>query len=285
MYVARAALHYWEEPVISGIRGSGAVFFCRCPLGCIYCQNAEIASSDAGFAIDVSGLARVFMNLQSQGALNINCVSPTHHSLAIRDAVAQARSTGLSVPVVWNTSGYERTQAIEMLEETVDVFLTDFKYADDRLSWKYSRVRDYESTALAAIYAMVEAVGAPRFDEVDGMPRMTSGVIIRHMQLPRSLNESKKALRTLFENFGNDVLYSIMNQYTPIIAARAQSGDETARAALQAHPELSERVSDAEYEELLEYADELGIDEYFWQEGEAAQESFVPEWDGTGVVD
>ena len=143
VYVARAALHYWEEPVISGIRGSGAVFFCRCPLGCIYCQNAEIASSDAGSSIGVSGLASVFLNLQSQGALNVNCVSPTHHSLTIRDAVARARSMGLSVPVVWNTSGYERTQAIEMLEETVDVYLTDFKYADDRLSWEYSRVRDY----------------------------------------------------------------------------------------------------------------------------------------------
>lgn len=271
--MARAALHFWEEPPLSGEAGSGAVFFAHCPLRCVYCQNAEIAAGKAGLTVDVGRLADICLELQGIGALNVNFVTPTHYSLAIREAVARAREAGLGIPVVWNTSGYERVETVRALNGTADVWLADFKYADPTLAKRYSNAPDYPEIALAAIAEMA-SFGAPAFDEVDGMPRMTKGVIVRHLVLPGALEQSKRALRMLFSRFGNDVLYSVMNQYTPVMGP----------AALKRYPELGGRVSDEEYEELLDYADGLGIDDYFWQEGPAAQESFIPAWDGTGVL-
>ena len=283
VFAARAALHFWEEPVISGERGSGTVFFDRCPLGCIYCQNAEIASRDIGNEMTSARLAQVFIALQEKGALNINCVTPTHHSLAIAEAVAIARKAGLVIPIVWNTSGYERCETIRALAETVDVYLADFKYADEQLAERYSHACDYPGVAHAAIRAMVETAGAPEFDEEDGQPRMTGGVIVRHMVLPGAVEASKKALKLLYGAFGNDVLYSIMNQYTPVLVKRAESGDTSAKNAVENFPELAHRVTGEEYESVLDYADALGIEDYFWQEGPAAIESFIPAWDGTGL--
>lgn len=271
--VARAALHFWEEPPLSGEAGSGAVFFSHCPLKCVYCQNADIAAGKAGLTIGEDRLADICLELQEQGALNVNFVTPTHYSLPIMRAVAMARDRGLRVPVVWNTSGYERAEAVRALSDTVDVWLADFKYAEAQLARRYSNAPDYPETALAAIGEMA-ALGAPAFDEVGGQPRMTKGVIVRHLVLPGSLGQSKRALKMLFDRFGNDVLYSIMNQYTPVMAS----------SALERFPELASRVPDGEYEELLDFADALGIEDYFWQEGPAAEESFIPSWDGTGVL-
>ncbi len=283
IFAARAALHFWEEPVISGTRGSGTVFFSRCSLGCVYCQNAEIASDDAGIEVSVEGLADAFLRLQNQGALNINCVTPTHHSLAIVEAVHMARSSGLEVPIVWNTSGYERREAIRMLEGAVDVYLTDFKYADVDLARKYSHAGDYPEVALAAIGEMLTCSGEPEFDEVDDAPRMVRGVVVRHMVLPGAAEESMRVLDALYGAFGNRVLYSIMNQYTPVLSTRADAGDKQAQAVLERFPELGARVTDADYERVLDHADAIGIEDYFWQQGPAALESFIPDWNGEGL--
>lgn len=271
--VARAALHFWEEPPLSGTSGSGAIFFSYCPLRCVYCQNAAIASGNAGKAVSVERLAQICLELQEAGAMNVNFVTPTHYSLKIREAVMRARENGLAIPVLWNTSGYERREAIEALEDTVDVYLTDFKYSDAGLAMRYSKAPDYPEVALDAIGAMLDAVGLPVFDEYNGQVRLVRGVVVRHLVLPGSLDNSKRALEMLYDRYGDSVLYSIMNQYTPMMP----------KSALSRFPELADRVSDSEYEELLVFADELGMDDYFWQEGTAALESFIPEWDGTGA--
>ena len=272
MLVARAALHFWEEPPLSGSAGSGTVFFSHCPLRCVYCQNAEIAAGRAGVAVDVGRLAGICLELQAQGALNVNFVTPTHYSPGIRDAVRIARGEGLSLPVVWNTSGYERVPVVRELAGTVDVWLADFKYADAALAKRYSHAGDYPQVALDAIEAMLDVTGAPAFDEVDGQVRMTRGVIVRHLVLPGAAGQSKRALELLFSRFGDAVLYSIMNQYTPVMPA----------SALERFPELGCRVPDGEYEDVLDFADSLGMGDYFWQQGAAASESFVPTWDFAG---
>ena len=274
LVIARAALHYWEEPPLSGEAGSGAVFFSHCPLRCVYCQNAVIAQGRAGVETDVSRLAEICLDLEAQGALNVNFVTPTHYTLQVREAVRIARASGLDIPVVWNTSGYERVPVIDALADTVDIYLADFKYADHDLAARYSNASDYPEMALAAIEAMAGQVGAPDFDERDGEVRMTRGVIVRHLVLPGALEQSKRALELLFSRLGDAVLYSIMNQYTPVMPP-----DLTAR-----FPELALRVTGDEYEELLDFADNLGIEDYFWQEGPAAAESFIPKWDATGVI-
>ena len=283
LYVARAALHFWEEPPLSGVRGSGAVFFTNCSLHCVYCQNAEIAAGSFGKAVSVERLAQIFLELQEQGALNINCVTPTHYALAIKSAVALARDQGMRLPVVWNTSGYERTDAICELADTVDIYLTDFKYATTDAARAYSNAPDYVHVARAALDTMVETAGEPRFDEVDGAARMTRGVVVRHLLLPGELGESKRVLALLHERYEGRVLVSIMNQYTPVLASAAQAGNAQAKAALARFPHLAQRVDDETYERLLDYADQLGMDDYFWQEGPASLESFVPAWDATGV--
>ena len=283
MLVARAALHFWEEPCLSGERGSGAVFFSHCPLKCVYCQNAVIAAGQAGLAVSTGRLSAICLELQEQGALNVNFVTPTHYTLQVRDAVARARERGFALPVVWNTSGYEREEAVGALAGTVDVYLPDFKYADSDLAKRYSHASDYPAVALAAIRAMVDQVGEPEFDEVDGQPRITRGVVVRHLLLPGALEQSKAALSVLYNRFGNSVLYSIMNQYTPVLADAAAAGDERARRVIDDYPQLSRFVSSEEYEQLLDFADSIGLEDYYWQDGPAAAESFIPAWDCTGV--
>lgn len=283
LVVARAALHFWEEPPISGERGSGTVFFAHCPLRCAYCQNASIAAGEAGEAVSVERLGAMCLELQGQGALNVNFVTPTHYAPEARAAVAWARERGLALPVVWNTSGYETVEAVRANAGTVDAYLSDFKYADAELARRYSNAPDYPEVALAALEAMVEEAGRPTFDEVDGAPRLVGGVVVRHLMLPGALEDSKRAVRLVHERFGDAVLLSLMNQYTPVLADAAKAGDARAAAALRRCPELAGRVSDEEYERLLDYADELGVEDYFWQEGGAAEESFIPPFDLTGV--
>ena len=284
--IARAALHFWEEPPISGESGSGTVFFSGCPLHCVYCQNRVIASGGHGRVTSVDRLAQICLELQAKGALNINFVTPTHYSLQACQAVASARSQGLSLPIVWNTSGYERVETVRALKGTVDIYLADFKYADSSLAERYSHAPDYAQVSLAALDEMVAQAGAPCFDEVsipvggtgDGEPisaqtRMTRGVIVRHLLLPGAVESSKAALQMLFERFGDSVLYSIMNQYTPVMPD----------VLCASFPELASPVPNKDYEEVLDFADNLGMQDYFWQDGPAALESFIPAWDGEGV--
>ena len=281
--IARAALHFWEEPCISGEAGSGTIFFSYCPLRCCYCQNARIATGEQGAVVSEERLVEICLDLQRQGALNINMVTPTHYADALRRVIVQARSAGLTLPIVWNTSGYECVEQIEANDGFVDVYLTDFKYADAELAERYSHAPDYPSVALAALDKMVELCGEPQFDEVDGQVRLTRGVIVRHLLLPGALDNSKRVVKRLHERYGQRILLSIMNQYTPLLATHAQAGDAFAVRTLTKCPELAKRATDAEYEALLDYADELGCEDYFWQEGPANLESFIPDFDLTGV--
>lgn len=282
--IARAALHFWEEPPISGTHGSGTVFFSWCPLRCTYCQNAVIADGEAGAEISVERLAEIYLELQAKGALNINLVTPTHYAPHARVALDLARAQGMDLPIVWNTSGYETVRSIRENQGYADVYLADFKYASRKLAARYSKAPDYPQIALDAIAAMVDEVGSPCFDEYEGDERMTRGVVVRHLMLPGALEDSMRVVRTVWERFGNSVLLSVMNQYTPVLADRANGGDAFARRELKRCPELSRRVPDGDYERLLDFADSLGIDDYFWQEGGAAEESFIPAFDLEGVM-
>lgn len=283
LMVARAALHFWEEPPISGEDGSGTVFFAGCPLRCVYCQNADIALGEHARAITVERLAAIMGELEGAGALNINCVTPTHYGPQIREAVALAREAGMGLPVLWNTGGYETVEAVRANRGLVDAYLTDFKYADAALARRYSRAADYPEVALAALAAMVEEAGEPRYDEYRGQERLVGGVVVRHLMLPGALENSKAVVRLLHERFGNALRLSLMNQYTPVLARSAAGGNARAASVLAMAPELANTVSDAEYEELLDYADALGVQDYFWQEGGTAEESFIPAFDFTGV--
>ena len=283
LMVARAALHFWEEPPISGEDGSGTVFFAGCPLRCVYCQNADIALGEHARAITVERLAAIMGELEGAGALNINCVTPTHYGPQIREAAALAREAGMGLPVLWNTGGYETVEAVRANRGLVDAYLTDFKYADAALARRYSRAADYPEVALAALAAMVEEAGEPRYDEYRGQERLVGGVVVRHLMLPGALENSKAVVRLLHERFGNALRLSLMNQYTPVLARSAAGGNARAASVLAMAPELANTVSDAEYEELLDYADALGVQDYFWQEGGAAEESFIPAFDFTGL--
>lgn len=268
LVVSHVMLHAWEEPPISGDAGSGAVFFPGCSLGCAYCQNRAISRGVHGRACSEEELAQTFLQLESDGAMNVNLVTPTHFAPHLRRAVSLARSRGLSLPVVWNTSGYETVEAIRANAGIVDAYLTDFKYVDARLAAELSHAPDYPEVAMAALHAMVEQVGSPIFDELGGCERMVGGVIVRHLVLPGQVDASCKVLDALWDGFGNRVRLSIMSQYTPLIA----EGDPV----LAAFPELARKVSEEEYEAVLDHADALGFEEYHWQQGDPAKESFIP---------
>ncbi len=277
-FVARAALHHWEEPPISGQAGSGIIFLSFCTLGCSYCQNAAIARGGGGAPATPEQIAGFCLDLQAQGALNINLVTPTHYAPTLRRAVALARAEGLCLPVLWNTSGYETVRAVRENRGTVDAYLADFKYADGRLALALSGAGDYPKRALAALHAMVEEAGPVRFDEYDGQERLVGGVVVRHLLLPGHLDDSKRVVALVHDELGSAVRLSLMNQYTPVLATRADQGDAQARAVLAQHPELARTVTETEYEELLDFADSLGIDDYYYQQGGTALESFIPEF-------
>ena len=275
MRVARAALHFWEEPPLSGAAGSGAVFFSGCPLRCCFCQNAVIAADQVGKEISPERLEQIFFELRDQGALNINLVTPTHYAPLIASVALHARKNGFDLPFVWNTSGYETVEALRAIAPVADVFLADFKCADSELARKFSHAADYPAHALDALDAMVEITGEPQFDEHHGQLRMTRGVVVRHLLLPGHVPESCAAVELLHKRYGEKVLLSLMNQYTPVLDASS--------VAAQKYPELLRAPFSEEYEQLLDFADSLGIEDYFWQEGGAIDESFIPAFDFTGV--
>ena len=241
---------------------------------CVYCQNAQIACGAHGTPITTERLAQIYMELAAQGAANINLVTPSHYLPFVVDSLAQAKMAGLDLPVICNTSGYETVETLRLLEGLVDAYLTDFKYwksSESDAAAKYSHAPDYFDVASAALQAMLESTGEPMFDRWGGEGRLASGVVVRHLILPGRLEDSKRVMSWLWAEFGNGILYSVMNQYTPL-------------RIFPEPPELNARVQDAEYDCLLDYMDGLGMTDYFWQEGGAAQESFIPAFDSTGVL-
>ena len=267
--LSRAALHMWEEPCISGEQGSGAVFFSGCTLRCVYCQNYHISNGEIGKEVDVSRLAEIFLELAEKGAANINLVTPTHFVPQIICALDQAKEKGLNLPIVYNTSGYERLETLKQLQGYVDIYLPDFKYLDREHARKYSAAEDYPDVAKAAIEEMVRQTRTPQFDS-QGM--MTKGVIVRHLLLPGCLKDAKKIVEYLYHTYRNDIYMSLMNQYTPLDTLD-----------LTRFPELSQKVSKLSYERLVDHAIELGVEQAFIQEGETADESFIPEFTLEGV--
>lgn len=259
--VARAALHFWEEPCISGTEGSGTVFFSGCNLRCVYCQNVEIATGARGKEISIERLAEIFLELQEQGANNINLVTPSHYYPEIKEALMLVRER-LHIPVIVNTSSYDSLEGLRSMEGLVDIYLADYKYASNELAAKYSHAANYPQVAKEALQEMFRQVGLPEFDE-DG--HMKKGMIIRHLILPGQTEDSKTILKDLYERFGDSVYFSIMNQYTPL-------------PHVEAFPELNRKVTQEEYDEVVDYAIELGIENGFIQEGDTAQESFIPEF-------
>lgn len=270
----RAALHFWEEPCLSGTGGSGTVFFAYCPLQCVYCQNYLISQGKTPPQsnqppISPERLTEVFFSLADQGAHNINLVTPTHFVPLIVPALETAKKQGLAIPIVYNTGSYEHPNTLKMLEGLVDIYLPDLKYYDAKWSRLLSHAPDYFPAACAAIDEMVRQVGQAVFGE-DGL--LQKGVIIRHLALPSLLADSKQVLAEIARRWYPTVWVSIMRQYTPLQLIDSPKYDF-----------LQEKITDEHYEALIDYAVDLGIEQGFIQEGEAAAESFIPIFDGTGI--
>ena len=265
--VARAALHYWEEPCISGEKGSGAVFFSGCSLHCVFCQNREISDGKAGKVISKERLSDIFIELAGKGANNINLVTPGQYIPDIVWAVNDARRRGMELPIVYNTSGYEDAKELKLLEGIVDVYLPDFKYMDSALSAKYSRAKDYPSVAKQAISEMVRQQPRVVIDDATGL--IQKGVIVRQLLLPGHVNDAKAILKYLHDTYQNSIYISMMSQFTPI--------------ALKDYPEINRTVTRREYERLIDYAIKIGITNAFIQEGNVAKDSFIPAFDCEGV--
>ncbi len=266
-YVARAALHYWEEPCISGTGGSGAVFFSGCTLRCVFCQNHEIAAGNIGEKVSVERLAEIFLELKEQGADNINLVTAGHFLPAVVQALLRARDQGLKIPVVYNTGGYEKAETLKRLEGLVDVWLPDYKYQSGDLAKRYSHAPDYPVRAKEALAEMVRQAGNPVFDN-RGM--IEKGVIVRHLVLPGCVYDSKDVLEYLHDTWGTQIWVSILSQYTPLPHVRS-------------FPELNRKITAEEYGEVVDYARFLGMKQVYVQMGDCAEESFIPVFDGRGV--
>ena len=308
IYAARAALHMWEEPCISGSfgseetsaspssatparagseetsaslssatparAGSGTVFFVGCPLGCVFCQNREISRGKGGVPVSTDALADIFLRLQDeQHANNVNLVTATHFTPTVADAIKLAKSRGLKIPVVWNSSGYESVKTLRLLDGLVDVYLPDLKYFSSELSAKYSHAPDYFEVACAALDEMFRQVGEPQF--ADGSDDLESGImvrgmIVRHLVLPTHTDDSRRVIEYLHSRFGDSVYISIMNQYTPVCELP--------------YPELSRPITDEEYDSVVDYAADLGVTNGFIQDGGTVAESFIPAFDGEGIT-
>ena len=269
---ARAALHLWEEPPISGERGSGTIFFSGCTLACVYCQNDDISHGGFGRETSAARVAAMMLELAEQGAHNVNLVTATHFAPAAAEAVALARRVGFSLPVVWNTSGYETPELVDALADTVDVWLTDFKYASAELAGRFSAARDYPEVAAAALQRMIAGARAKggRAEDAEGL--LTRGVIVRHLVLPGCVDDSLAVLERVRAICGDECDLSVMNQYTPNARCLARGG------------ELARPVTEDEYELVLDAADDLGFERLWWQEGGTVSESFIPPFDETGVA-
>lgn len=266
--VALVSLHPWEEPCLAGRNGAGTVFFSFCSLRCLFCQNAVISHEENGIDVTEERLAEIFLEQQERGAATLDLVTPTHFAPQVLAALRMAKARGLTLPVVWNSSGYERAEVIRAIADEIDVFLPDFKYIDEKSAAECSDARDYFSFASAAIAAMVEAKGTPVLRE-DGI--LQSGVLVRHLILPGKRKESMRIIDWLWEQFGDKIMLSLMGQYTPMHRAAEVKG-------------LNRKLTTFEYESVVDHALDIGITHCYVQERGAASEDFVPKFDGTGVL-
>ena len=261
MVIARYSLHMWEEPCISGVKGSGTIFFSHCNLRCLFCQNYDISTLNKGKVVSIEEFSDICIELQKNGANNINLVTGTMYVPMIVKGIKLAKKKGLIIPVIYNTSGYDSVDTIKMLDGVVDVYLPDLKYYDDELADKYSKCRDYFKYASKAVEEMYKQVGKPVFDD-NGMIRR--GVIVRHLILPGNINDSKKIIKYLYYKYHDNIIISIMNQYTPIRRLE--------------YEELNHKIKNKDYDEVINYAYDLGIRNAYIQEGDTQKTSFIPDF-------
>lgn len=267
LLAARASLHMWEEPCISGETGSGTVFFSGCNLRCVYCQNREIANDGKGFLITSKRLGEIFLEQQQRNANNINLVTPTQFVPHIIEALDMVKSE-LKIPVLYNCGGYESIETLKMLDGYIDIYLPDFKYMDSEIARRYSNAEDYPNIAKKAIDEMVRQTGACVFDD-NGI--MRKGTLVRHLVLPSYTENSKQVIEYLHNTYGNKIYMSIMNQYTPL-------------EAVEEYLEINRKVTDAEYDEVIDFAVDIGVENAFVQEGGTVSESFIPIFNGEGII-
>lgn len=258
-------LHMWEEPIITGETGSGTIFFSYCNLGCVYCQNHEISMNNVGEEITIERFKDICLELQEMGASNINLVTPTHYIPLIKEGLILAKTNGLTIPIVYNTSSYECVESLKLLDGLIDIYLPDFKYYDNDLG-KYSKVTNYFEVASSAIEEMYNQVGAPQYE--NGI--LKKGMIVRHLVLPHHTEDSKKIIKYLYDKYGDNIILSIMNQYTNIKQLK--------------YKELNDKVTKEEYDDLIDYACDLGIENCFIQEEESQSESFIPKFKGDKLI-
>lgn len=259
--VAKTMLHYWEEPCISGKEGSGAVFFSGCNLHCVHCQNKDISGGKAGRYLLIPELSEELLKLQEMGANNINLVTPSHYYLQIKEALEPIKDH-LHIPVIANTSSYDKVEILKQMEGYIDIFLADYKYDTSEVADRYSHAPDYPEVAREALKEMFRQVGPCTFDE-RGM--LKKGMVVRVLALPSHIREAKACVKRVYEMFGDDVYISVMSQYTPF---RIPEGYE----------EIDRKLTKREYERLLSYTFDLGVTNAFLQEGEVAMESFIPDF-------
>lgn len=265
--VARSALHYFEEPSISGTNGSGTIFFSNCNLKCCYCQNKEISTDGFGKEVSIERLSEMMLELEEKHANNINLVTPTHYIPNIIEAIKIARKKGLSIPIVYNTSGYENVETLKLLDGYIDIYLTDFKYFDNKLGKELSKCSNYFEVASKALDEMYKQTGKNKFNK-DGL--MTKGIIVRCLVLPTKSDDAKKIIDYLYKKYQDNIYLSIMNQYTPV-------------NYIKEYPYLNKTISDEEYNDVIDYAIDLGIKNAYIQEGGTCSESFIPAFDLEGV--
>lgn len=258
-------LHMWEEPILSSDKGSGTIFFSYCNLGCIYCQNYQISHICKGEEISIERFGNICLELQNMGANNINLVTPTHYIPLIKEGLILAKKKGLTIPIVYNTSGYEKVSSLKSLEGLIDIYLPDFKYYDNNLG-KYSNVSNYYDIATKAIEEMYRQVGKPKYNN----ELLIKGLIVRHLVLPGHIEDSKKIIKYLYTKYHDNIILSIMNQYTPIKELK--------------YKELNRRVTVQEYNELIDYAYDLGVRNCFTQEKESQSDSFIPNFKGDTII-
>lgn len=266
---AKAMLHFWEEPCISGDRGSGAVFFSGCVLKCAFCQNYDISAEQKGKIISSERLAEIFLELQRQGAHNINLVNPTHYVPQITEALQTAKKRGLALPIVYNSGGYERVETLRMSDGIIDIYLPDVKYFDNDLAKTLSDAPNYFETAMSAVAEMVRQTGKPQLD-TNGI--MRRGTIVRHLVLPGQYKDSIEIIKRVGERFGGDIMFSLMSQYTPFGKVKTDKRFE----------KFNRRITTFEYRKALDAVCEAGLEGYM-QEKSSAKEEYTPEFDFSGV--
>ncbi len=261
LFVSYYSLHMWEEPIISGNHGSGTIFFSNCNLKCIFCQNRKISNDGYGKKISLDRLSKIMLELQDRGAHNINLVTPTHYAPLIKYSINMIKDK-IHIPVVYNTSSYENVGTIRMMKDIVNIYLADFKYFDNELGKKYSNCDNYRECAIKSIDEMYKQVG--KFIIKDDL--MVSGLIVRVLVLPGHIDDSKKIIKYLYDKYKDNIIISIMNQYTPLFH-------------IEKYENLNRKVNDSEYDEIINYACDLGVKQAFIQEGNTQEESFIPDFD------